>query len=196
MQAERTGIMARYTEKVILDTFGQMLDEMPFDKITVSALARRSDISHNTFYYHYKDIYDLLMVWIRHVTAPFLSEEREYGTWREAIRAMLVQWQKYSRRIQHVFQSLSREQLEKNVFDQMGPLYLSLLRTLPEAADLTDSQLERISDYARYMVLGFLMRFLWNGMQDDIDAAVGDLDVLLRTFVSNAIKEARAGNLT
>ena len=57
--------MSRYTEKLIMQTFGEMLDEMPFDKITVSALTRRSDISHNTFYYHYSDIYDLLEVWIR-----------------------------------------------------------------------------------------------------------------------------------
>ena len=37
-----------------------MLAEMPFYKITVSALVKRAGISPNTFYYHYEDIYDLL----------------------------------------------------------------------------------------------------------------------------------------
>ncbi len=54
--------MAQYTQKAILSTFQQMLEEMPFDKITVSALVRRCEISSNTFYYHYSDIYDLLDV--------------------------------------------------------------------------------------------------------------------------------------
>ena len=54
--------MALYTKKAIMRTFQQMLEEMPFDKITVSALVRRCEISSNTFYYHYQDIYALLDV--------------------------------------------------------------------------------------------------------------------------------------
>ena len=49
--------MALLTKRVIMTTFQQMLEEMPFDKITVSALVRRCQISSNTFYYHYQDIY-------------------------------------------------------------------------------------------------------------------------------------------
>ena len=44
--------MALYTQKAILRAFGEMLEEMPFDKITVTALVKRCDISSNTFYYH------------------------------------------------------------------------------------------------------------------------------------------------
>ena len=57
--------MAQYTQKALIETFEKMLIEMPFDKITVSALVRRCEISSNTFYYHYSDIYDLLDVWLR-----------------------------------------------------------------------------------------------------------------------------------
>ena len=56
--------MALLTQKAILSTFEEMLEEMPFDKITVSALVRRCGVSSNTFYYHYQDIYDLLDVWM------------------------------------------------------------------------------------------------------------------------------------
>ena len=44
--------MALYTQKAILRTFQQMLEEMPFDKITVSALVRRCEISSNTYSSH------------------------------------------------------------------------------------------------------------------------------------------------
>ena len=42
--------MALLTQKAILSTFEEMLEEMPFDKITVSALVRRCGVSSNTFY--------------------------------------------------------------------------------------------------------------------------------------------------
>lgn len=45
--------MALYTKKMIMTTFGEMLEEMPFDKITVAALVKRAGVSPNTFYYHY-----------------------------------------------------------------------------------------------------------------------------------------------
>ena len=40
--------MAQYTQRAIIETFEKMLTEMPFDKITVSALVRRCEISSNT----------------------------------------------------------------------------------------------------------------------------------------------------
>ena len=52
--------MAKLTEKAILQTFDDMIHEMPFEKITVSALVARCGISSNTFYYHYQDIYALV----------------------------------------------------------------------------------------------------------------------------------------
>ena len=55
--------MANYTEKIIMQTFEEMLEEFPFGKITVSALVSRCEISSNTFYYHFKDIFDLLESW-------------------------------------------------------------------------------------------------------------------------------------
>lgn len=187
--------MSRYTEKLIMQTFGEMLDEMPFDKITVSALTRRSDISHNTFYYHYSDIYDLLEVWIRREIAPFLGEERAYPDWESAMKAMLKTWQQEERRIYHVFYSLSREQLERHVYEQAEQFFLRQIRAQPDAARLNENQLRRISDFARYMFFGFLMHFLWNKMKDDVDVSVHDLSVLLSSFVTHAVEDAGAGML-
>ena len=52
--------MALLTKGAIMTAFEEMLMEMTFDKITVSALVKRSGISSNTFYYHYKDKYDVI----------------------------------------------------------------------------------------------------------------------------------------
>ena len=187
--------MSRYTEKLIMQTFGEMLDEMPFDKITVSALTRRSDISHNTFYYHYSDIYDLLEVWIRRELEPFLSESSDYPDWDSAMTAMLRHWQADERRIYHVFESLSRAQMEGHVYEQAEQFFLRQIRSQPDAARLNENQLRRIADFARYMFFGFLMHFPWNKMKDDVDVSVHDLSVLLSSFVTHAVEDAGAGML-
>ena len=55
--------MALLTKGAIMNAFEEMLLEMSFDKITVSALVKRSGVSSNTFYYHYRDKFELLNEW-------------------------------------------------------------------------------------------------------------------------------------
>lgn len=48
------------TRKIIKDTLTEMMHEKPVDQITVKELAERADLNRGTFYFHYRDIYDLL----------------------------------------------------------------------------------------------------------------------------------------
>lgn len=43
----------------IENAFWQLLEEMPFDKITVSALSRRAEVNHNMIYYYFDNIQDM-----------------------------------------------------------------------------------------------------------------------------------------
>ena len=47
-------------KSVIADTFSEMLEEEDIDKITVTRLIAQCHISRQTFYYHFKDIMDVL----------------------------------------------------------------------------------------------------------------------------------------
>lgn len=47
-------------EEKVCDTLVDMMEEMPFDKIRVTALADRAGISRSSFYVHYQSTYDVL----------------------------------------------------------------------------------------------------------------------------------------
>ena len=44
------------THDAIIQSFAQLLDEKPLNKITVKDIVARCDINRNTFYYHFADI--------------------------------------------------------------------------------------------------------------------------------------------
>ncbi len=48
------------TEKIIIETFKQCIDEKGFEKTTVSMICEKGLISRNAFYLHFTDKYDLL----------------------------------------------------------------------------------------------------------------------------------------
>ena len=52
--------MAKFTKQAIVSGFLQILRTKSFDKITVKDICELCEINRNTFYYYFKDIYDVL----------------------------------------------------------------------------------------------------------------------------------------
>ena len=66
--------MAKYTQKAIMDTFLALLEEKTLDKITVRDIVEKCEINRNTFYYYYRDIYELLEEVFRVETENFRKD--------------------------------------------------------------------------------------------------------------------------
>ena len=52
--------MSGFTKEIIAKTFTELLDEKPMSKITVKDIVERCGVNRNTFYYHFKDIPDVV----------------------------------------------------------------------------------------------------------------------------------------
>ena len=70
-------------KSVIADTFSEMLEKEDIDKITVTKLIAECHISRQTFYYHFKNIMDVLEWTFRRATQELvqrsLNEEDRLG---------------------------------------------------------------------------------------------------------------------
>lgn len=181
--------MAQYTQKAILSTFQQMLEEMPFDKITVSALVRRCEISSNTSYYHYSDIYDLLDVWLRGELSVYVSGEAPYDDWRYSTKAFMKACAARPNIVYHIFNSLSRDRMERYVFSLSSDVFYSFVTKSAAAYSVPEEKLREIADFCRYSFAGFFLRFLWGRMKADVDATVDSYAVLVDGFVENAVRK-------
>ena len=85
----RDWCMANYTVKAIMKNFEEMLIEMPFSKVTVSALVERCEISSNTFYYHFRDIYELLNAWLTVKEKKYINIADGIPDWPESLKLVL-----------------------------------------------------------------------------------------------------------
>ena len=67
-------------KSMIADTFSQMLEKEDIDKITVTKLIGECHISRQTFYYHFRDIMDVLDWTFRRSTQALARRSLEaYG---------------------------------------------------------------------------------------------------------------------
>lgn len=173
--------MIQYTEKAIQQTFQEMLTEMPFDKITVTELVKRCEISPNTFYYHYADIYDLLDHCLTSEVSGYIPTDAAH--WQTSAKALLHYCQDNKRLIYHIYNSISRERMEQFFFSRFYDVFEQNLRARPEAEGVSAEKVRELADFCCITFLGFFLRFLWKRMEVDADAAVDHLSELAEAFV-------------
>lgn len=66
-----------HTKKIIKETFWEILEEKPYNKITVQDIVNRCQVNRNTFYYHFQDIPTLMIDSIEDWMADVIQK---YGT--------------------------------------------------------------------------------------------------------------------
>lgn len=182
--------MANYTKRIIMQTFEEMLNEMPFGKITVSALVNRCEISSNTFYYHFKDIYDLLDVWLDGRVQVYLKQIQTKAEWKEQFKLALHGIKRHSRRVYHIADSISRDRLERFVFTYVEKQFLNDLKSRTAGLQIEEKTMEMISSYYCYAALGFFIKYLWSNMEADIDDSVDNLWHIFEGTMSYILHEA------
>ena len=52
--------MSGFTKEIISRTFTELLEEKPMSKVTVKDIVERCGVNRNTFYYHFRDIPDVV----------------------------------------------------------------------------------------------------------------------------------------
>ena len=181
--------MALYTKKLIMTAFEELLEEQPFDKITVSALVKRAGVSPNTFYYHYQDIYDLLNAWFQEKVVS-LTPADTFIEWKSVTKTMLRRCKARPRIIYHIFDGLSRDYMERYIFSLTDDVFSRLVQQAAEGRSLSDERLRSIASFCRYAYIGFVMQFFWNRMENDIDQSVDRLGALFDRFLLSAVQTA------
>lgn len=107
--------MADFTRLAIMESFVDLLDEKPFNKITVKDIVNHCHINRNTFYYHFQDIYDLLhQTFEYHIEkSHIMSINRE--NWSELLDEILIRIGEQKRILMHIFNYIDTRNLCKYV---------------------------------------------------------------------------------
>ena len=184
--------MANYTEKAIFRAFEELLEEKPFDKITVSAIVSKSEVSANTFYYHFQDIYDLLDKWLDRKRNHFFALTQLSGDWTDRLKILLHAMQENPKLVYHISDSITRERLERYVFTSVESQFYDYIEKSTTDIRITDEARKLITGFFCCSLLGYVMKFLWVNMKVDIDSSVDDLSLLFSGALEAMLREKKA----
>ena len=184
--------MSRFTKKAIVNTFIQLLNQKPIDKITVKDIVDRCEINRNTFYYYYQDIYALLEEVFQDEMEKILTAPSSMNSWQdcfiEAIRFALDNRQA----IFHVYYSSHKEHLVRYFNQVIGKSIEEFVRSKAQGLHVAEEDIRIICDFYQYALSGIILQWVEKGMKEEPVAVVQRLGVLLDGNIRQALENAVA----
>ena len=108
--------MAGSTKYALEDALKKLLLQKPIDKITINDLTEECGISRMTFYYHFKDIYDLVEWVCIEDGKRALQDKKTYDTWQEGMGQIFEAVLENRPFIMNVYHSISKDKIESYLY--------------------------------------------------------------------------------
>ena len=179
--------MSQVTKRALEQSLKNLLLKKPLTKITVGDITDDCGINRMTFYYHFKDIYDLVEWSCLEDANRALEEKKTYDTWQQGFLQIFKAVQENKPFILNVYRCVHREQVEKYLQPLVDQLLLNVINE--EAAGITvrDEDKQFIAQVYSYMFIGLMLDWIKDDMREDPQQIVEKLSKLIKGSVSVAL---------
>ena len=179
--------MSQVTKRASEQSLKNLLLKKPLTKITVGDITDDCGINRMTFYYHFKDIYDLVEWSCLEDAKRALDEKKTYDTWQQGLLQIFKAVQENKPFILNVYRCVHREQVEKYLQPLVDQLLLNVINE--EAAGITvrDEDKQFIAQVYSYMFIGLMLDWIKDDMREDPQQIVEKLSKLIKGSVSVAL---------
>ena len=159
--------MAKRTEVASAEALKKLLAKKPLNKITISDITDECGVNRMTFYYHYRDIYDLIEHICDDLLRNSLEDSRSLTTWQDGILRMLKTIKENQAFFTGIYHSLEQERVIRYLHDLFAELLQDWMDQLPTSTPVTDAERRFIADFFSYAFCGLALKWLREGMKEE-----------------------------
>ena len=159
--------MTNATKAALEASLKKLLLKKPLDKITINDLTTDCGISRMAFYYHFKDIYDLVEWSCLEDATQALQGKKTYETWQEGLQQIFEAVLENKPFIMNVYHSVSREQIETYLFHLTHDLLYGVVQEKAKGTGISEADQSFIADFYKYSFTGVMLDWIKDGMKVD-----------------------------
>lgn len=185
--------MSQTTKRALAASLKKLLLKKPLDKITVIDIVEDCEVNRQTFYYHFKDIYDLIEWTCMDEASKALDGKKTYDTWQQGFLQIFEAVQENKPFILNVYHSVSREQVERYLYQVTYGLLIGVVEEQAAGRNVREEDKKFIADFYKYAFVGLMLEWIRGGMKQDPEQIVGRLAVLIHGDIARALEKFQAG---
>lgn len=183
--------VSQTTKRALEASLKKLLLQKPLNKITINDITEDCGVNRMTFYYHFKDIYDLVDWIMVEDAAKAIEGKRTFETWTEAFLDILRQVQENKVLVMNVYRSMSREQVEQYLYKLLDPMLHEFIDRGAKDLPVQDADKQFIVDFYKYALVGMSLEWIRKDMKEDPARMIERLNTLLHGDFQRALNRFR-----
>ncbi len=183
--------MSQTTKRALGASLKKLLLQKPLNKITISDIAEECGISRMTFYYHFKDIYDLVEWTCVEDAAQALEGKKTYDTWQEGFLNIFHAVQANKPFVMNVYRCVSRERIEQYLNPLIHSLILGVVQEKSVGMSVGEADQQFIANFYEYAFIGVMLEWIGSNMREDPAAIVERTSKLVHGSILRALNVFR-----
>lgn len=180
--------MTNTTKQALEASLKHMLLKKPLDKITIRDITDDCGISRMAFYYHFKDIYDLVEWSCIEDAARALQGKKTYDTWQEGLAQIFEAVLENKPFVLNACRCIPREQMERFLFQITYRLIRGVVDEQSRGASVSEEQKAFIADFYKYSFVGLMLEWIRQGMTEDYAVLVRNISLTVKGSIANAVR--------
>ena len=159
----------------------------PLDKITIQDLTSDCGMSRMAFYYHFKDIYDLVEWTCVEDATQALQGKKTYDTWQEGLTQIFEAVLENRPFVLNAYRCISRERMERYLFQLTYGLLRGVVEEKSQGVDISEEDKKFIADFYKYSFVGLMLDWIQKGMGEDYHGLVERISTTVQGNVAHSI---------
>ena len=170
--------MPNFTKNAIKQAFIKLLEEKPYNEITIKDIVGECGINRNSFYYHFQDLPALLEEIIRESVDGIIKKYPSFSSLEECILVAVEFAESNKRAILHIYRSVDRDIFERYLWTTCDYDVRRYGDTVFCDRKVNESDKNIMLQYYKCECFGQIMAWMESGMKDDIRTTFHRLCVL------------------
>ena len=183
--------MSQITKRALEQSLKNLLQQKPLSKITISDITEDCGISRMTFYYHFKDIYDLVEWACAEDAARALQNKKTYDTWQQGFVQIFHAVRENKVFVMNVYRCVNREQVEKYLVPLTDQLIMGVITERAAGMTVREADQQFIAQVYSYAFVGIMLDWIRDDMRADPEELVNRLAMVVRGDITQALERFR-----
>ena len=179
--------LSQVTKRALEQSLKNLLLKKPLTKITIGDIAEDCGINRMTFYYHFKDIYDLVEWSCLEDARKALEEKKTYDTWQQGFLQIFEAVRDNKPFIMNVYHCVHREQVEKYLEPLVDSLLMGVIEEESQGITVRQEDKAFIAQVYSYIFIGLMLDWIKDDMRQDPEEIVSRLAKLVKGSVAAAL---------
>ena len=183
--------MSQITKRALEQSLKNLLQQKPLSKITISDITEDCGISRMTFYYHFKNIYDLVEWACAEDAARALQNKKTYDTWQQGFVQIFHAVRENKVFVMNVYRCVNREQVEKYLVPLTDQLIMGVITERAAGMTVREADQQFIAQVYSYAFVGIMLDWIRDDMRADPEELVNRLAMVIRGGITQALERFR-----